>query len=146
MIIFGADHAGFELKEYLKNYLYNKGLEIYDAGAFELDNEDSFADIVPKAIKVLKESKDSKAIIICGSGVGVCVASNRYKGVYDCNAHSVKEITKAREHNNINVLNLGGRVISKGKAKKIVDAFLATECLGGKYQKRMAVTDSYSEE
>lgn len=143
MIIFGADHAGFELKEYLKTYLYNKGFEIYDAGAFEYDSEDSFANIVPKAIKVLQESKDSKAIIICGSGVGVCIASNRFKGVYACNCHSVKEVVKAREHNNINVLNLGGRVISKGKAKKIVDAFIATECLGGKYLDRMLVTDGY---
>ena len=62
MIIFGADHAGFELKEYLKTYLYNKGFEIYDAGAFEYDSEDSFANIVPKTIKVLQESKDSKAM------------------------------------------------------------------------------------
>lgn len=145
MIIFGADHAGFELKEYLKTYLYNLGYEIYDAGAYEQDPEDSFADIVPKAIKVLKENKDNKAIVICGSGVGVCVASNRYKGVYACNAHSPKEISKAREHNNINVLNLGGRVISKGKAKKIVDAFLKTEHLGGKYLKRMQKLDKYAD-
>lgn len=143
MIIFGADHAGFELKEYLKTYLYNKGYEIYDAGAFEEDGNDSFAEITPKAIKALKEHKDNKAIIICGSGVGVCIASNRFSGVYAANCHSVKEVVKAREHNNINVLNLGGRVISKGKAKKMLDAFLATEHLGGKYTKRMLATDKY---
>ena len=144
MIIFGADHAGFELKEYLKAYLYNKGYEIYDAGAFEEDNSDSFAEITPKAIKVLKENKDSKAVIICGSGVGVCIASNRFKGVYAANCHTVNEVIKAREHNNINVLNLGGRVVSKAKAKKMLDAFLGTEHLGGKYTKRMTDTDSYN--
>ena len=120
MIIFGADHAGFELKEYLKTYLYNKGYEIYDAGAFEEDGNDSFAEITPKAIKALKEHKENKAIIICGSGVGVCIASNRFSGVYAANCHSVKEVVKAREHNNINVLNLGG-----------------------KYTKRMLATDKY---
>ncbi len=144
MIIFGADHAGFELKEYLKDYLYKQGYEIYDAGAFEVDNNDSFADIVPEVIKVLKESADNKAIIICGSGVGVCVASNRYNGVYAANCHSVKEVTKAREHNNINVLNLGGRTICKFKAKRILDAYLKTEHLGGKYLERMQKLDTYN--
>ncbi len=143
MIIFGADHAGFELKEYLKTYLYNQGYEIYDAGAFELNPEDAFSDIVPKVIKVMQENEDSKAVVICGSGVGVCIASNRYKGVYACNCHSVEEVIKAREHNNINVLNLGGRVISKLKAKKILEAFLVTDCLGGKYLDRMHDTDKY---
>ncbi len=143
MIIFGADHAGFDLKEYLKTYLYNKGYEIYDAGAFEEDANDSFAQITPKAIKVLKENADSKAVIICGSGVGVCIASNRFKGVYAANCHTVDEVIKAREHNNINVLNLGGRVISKAKAKKMLDAFLGVEHLGGKYTDRMKATDNY---
>lgn len=145
MIVFCADHAGFELKEYLKDYLYKQGYEIYDAGAFEIDEEDSFADITPKAIKALKQNKDNKAIIICGSGVGVCIASNRFKGVYSANCHSVKEVKKAREHNGINVLNLGGRVISKFKAKKMVNAFLGTKALGGKYEKRMKKLDTYQD-
>ena len=143
MIIFAADHGGFKLKEYLKTYLYNKGYEIYDAGAFELDNQDSFADITPKAIKVLKENKGSRAIILCGAGVGACIASNRFKGVYAANCHTVKEVVLARGHNNINVLNLGGRFISKGKAKKLVDIFLRAEHNGGKYTKRMNTTDNY---
>ncbi len=145
MIIFGADHAGFELKEYLKDYLYKQGYEIYDAGAFEIDGEDSFADITPEAIKVLRQDKNNKAVIICGSGVGVCIASNRFKGVYAANCHSVKEVKKAREHNGINVLNLGGRVISKCKAKRILNAFLTTDSLGGKYEKRMKKLDTYED-
>lgn len=141
MIVFGADHAGFELKEYLKKYLFDQGYEIYDAGAYVLDEQDSFADITPKAIKVLQADPNNRAIIICGSGVGVCIASNRHKGVYACNCHSVKETIKARQHNNINVLNLGGRVICKCRAKAIVKAFLNTEHLGGKYLERMTKLD-----
>lgn len=145
MIILGADHGGFELKEYLKDYLYKQGHEIYDVGAFEYEGLDSFAEVIPEVIKLLRQDESNRAIVLCGSGVGVCVGCNRYKGVYAANCHEAAEAQLARMHNNINVLNLGGRFISKSKAKKMVKAFLETECIGGKYIDRMERTNTYND-
>ena len=138
MIIIGCDHAGFELKEKIKKYLINKNeYAIVDVGAFKLDNEDNFSKYVKLMLKSFDENKSSRIIAVCGSGVGMSIGLNKHKGVFCVLGYSEDEVKTARQHNDVNALALGGRVLSFARAKKIIDVFLSTEHLGGKYKKRM---------
>jgi len=142
MIILGADHGGFELKEIIKQYLIEKGIEILDIGSYKIDNLDNFPEIaIPLAQKVANNEYE-KGILICGSGVGVCMAANRIKGVRAVNAYSEEVAKLSRQHNNANVLCLGGRLISVEDAKNILDTWLNTEFLDGKYNLRNEMLDN----
>ena len=141
MIILGSDHAGLELKEKLKEFLQKKGYDLVDVGAFKEDANDSFADYVKLMIKAFSQSKEAKIIAVCGSGVGMSIGLNRNKGIYCVLGYSENEVETARLHNNANALALGGRVLTLAKAKKLVDKFLNTEHLGGKYLERMKNLD-----
>lgn len=142
MIILGADHAGFELKENIKNYLIEQNEDIVDVGAFKVDQEDDFSTFVKLMAKAFSGNAEAKIVACCGSGVGMNIGLNKIKGVFSCLGHSVEEVKKAREHNNINALALGGRTTTFNLAKKMVEAFLTTEHLGGKYTKRMEEIDN----
>ena len=142
MIIIGADHGGFELKEIIKEYLNGKNIEFYDIGSYELDNLDNFPEIaIPLAQKVASKEYES-GILVCGSGVGVCMAANRVKGVRAVNAYSDEVAKLSRQHNNSNILCLGGRLISVDQAKSIIDTWLKTEFLYGKYNLRNEMLDN----
>ena len=141
MIILGADHAGFDLKEELKNYLQELNEDILDVGAYKVDSEDDFSSFVKLMAKSFKDYPDSQIIAVCGSGVGMNIGLNKQKGIFCCLGHSTEEVSKAREHNNINALALGGRTTELENAKQMVKAFLTTEHLGGKYTKRMTDID-----
>ena len=141
MIILGADHAGFELKETLKNYLQELNEDILDVGAYKVDSEDDFSTFVKLMAKSFKDYPDSQIIAVCGSGVGMNIGLNKQKGVFCCLGHNVEEVVKSREHNNINALALGGRTTEVENAKQMVKAFLTTKHLGGKYTKRMTDID-----
>ena len=142
MIILGADHGGFELKEIIKEYLKEKNIEFYDIGSYELDNLDNFPEIaIPLAQKVASKEYE-KGILVCGSGVGVCMAANRVKGVRAVNAYSEEVAKLSRQHNNSNILCLGGRLISVENAKNIIEVWLNTEFLDGKYNLRNEMLDT----
>ena len=142
MIILGADHGGFEMKEKIKEYFASKNIEFFDNGSYENDDLDNFPEIaIPLAKKVANGEYD-KGILVCGSGVGVCMAANRIKGVRAVNAYSDEVAKLSRQHNNSNVLCLGGRLISEENAKNIIETWLNTEFLGGKYQVRNEMLDN----
>ena len=138
MIFIGFDHGGYELKNILKKYLEDSGYEVKDIGADSLQPLDDFSYYGKLLAKeVSKDIENNKGIYLCGSGVGACIICNRYKHCYAANCRDVESVVIARNHNNINILNIGGRFVSKEVAKKMVDAFLNTEFLGGKYKDRM---------
>lgn len=142
MIILGADHGGFEMKEKIKEYLTSKNIEFFDNGSYENDDLDNFPEIaIPLAKKVANGEYD-KGILVCGSGVGVCMAANRIKGARAVNAYSEEVAKLSRQHNNSNVLCLGGRLISEENTKNIIETWLNTEFLGGKYQVRNEMLDN----
>jgi ribose 5-phosphate isomerase B len=142
MIILGADHGGFELKEKIKEYFESKDIKFVDNGSYENDDLDNFPEIaIPLAQKVAN-GEFKKGILVCGSGVGVCMAANRIKGVRAVNAYSNEVAKLSRQHNNSNVLCLGGRLISEENAKDIINTWLNTEFLGGKYQARNEMLDN----
>ena len=125
-IAISADHGGFELKNELKTFLYEcyPEIEIIDAGAFEYDAEDDFPDMTKKLTEIIYNGKANKGIAICGSGVGASIVANKTSGIRAAVCHDVYSASQGVEHNNMNVLCMGGRVIKIGEAKKIVKSFL----------------------
>ena len=138
MIILGSDHAGFELKEQVKSFLMEQGHNIVDVGAFSVDPEDDFSHFVSLMAKANDNNKDTRIIAVCGSGVGMCIGLNKQKNVFCVLGHNAEEVKLAREHNNVNALALAGRKTSFEQAKEMINVFLSTKHLGGKYAKRMA--------
>ena len=141
MIIIGADHGGFELKERIKKYFDENKIEYFDIGAKVEDSNDNFPEIALPLAKEVANNKYEKGILICGSGVGVCMAANRVKGVRAVNCVSEEIAKMSRLHNDSNVLCLGGRFVSEEEAIKIIDVWFNTEFLGGKYKIRNKMLD-----
>ena len=142
MIILAADHGGFELNQKIKQMFSEKGIDYADVGAHRFDALDNFPSYVARGVKAVLDNR-SVGIFICGSGIGISMAANRRRGIRAALCHSVEYAKLAREHNNANVLCLGGRFLEFEEAEKIIDAFLNTEFLGGKYTARMAMLERY---
>lgn len=141
MIILASDHAGFNLKNKLKNWLFKKHIDFVDVGAKSLDNEDSYVEYAKKAMDLMKEEPLKKAILICGSGVGMCIVANRSKNVRAVIGTSQKIVKQAVAHNNANALCIGARNTSFSTAKGFVKIFLNSTFLSGKYLKRIDTID-----
>ncbi len=118
-----ADHAGYPLKEEVRGYLERLGHEVIDLGAFNTEPSDypDFADAVGRA---LTAGRAERGILICGSGVGVCVAANKIPGIRACMCHDHYSAHQGVEHDNMNVLVLGARIIGQELAFDLVAAFL----------------------
>ncbi|HLR91142.1 MAG TPA: RpiB/LacA/LacB family sugar-phosphate isomerase [Balneolaceae bacterium] len=133
-----ADHGGFLLKEELKDSLQKLGYELTDFGAFELDQEDDYPESILPLARALSEGKVKKGIAVCGSGVGAAIVANKLPGV---RAALITESYSARqgvEHDDMNMLCIGGRVIGSALALVIVQAFLKARYIGsGRYQRRL---------
>jgi ribose 5-phosphate isomerase B len=126
-----ADHAGYFLKEDVRGYLERLGHEVIDLGAFNAEPSDypDFAEAVGKA---LQAGRAERGILICGSGVGVCVAANKMFGIRACMCHDHYSAHQGVEHDNMNVLVLGARIIGVELAFDLVSAFL-----GAKFQSQV---------
>lgn len=135
-IVFASDHAGFELKEHLKNVVASLGYEVEDVGAYTYNKDDDYPDYVaPAARAVSNDYGNTKAIVIGGSGQGEAIVANRFAHVravvYVGEPHSALSqgqnmLTLTREHNNANILSLGARFLSKEDSEHIVRAWLET--------------------
>lgn len=140
MIYLAADHAGFELKEEMKEYLIVQGMQIEDLGAFECNLDDDYPDFVVSVAKKVAESPDqNRGIVLGGSGQGEAIVSNRFKGVravvyYGGNLDIVK---LSRQHNNANILALGARFLSREQAIEAVKVWLETSFEGGRHERRI---------
>lgn len=119
-----ADHAGYPLKEEVRGYLERLGNEVIDLGAFNAEPSDypDFAEAVGRA---LQAGRAERGILICGSGVGVCVAANKMFGIRACMCHDHYSAHQGVEHDNMNVLVLGARIIGQELAFDLISAFLA---------------------
>lgn len=140
-IILAADHGGFELKEIIKEYL-TKDYEIEDLGTYNNDSVD-YPDYGIKAGEAINKGIASKAIIVCGTGIGISIAANKVPGIRAALCHNVEYAKLSRQHNNANVLALGGRFLQAQEAKDIVDAWLNTEFEDGRHQKRINKINEY---
>jgi ribose 5-phosphate isomerase B len=132
----GCDHAGFELKETIKNYLTGKGIEIIDKGTYSCDSVDypDFAHAVSNAV-VDKEVKFG--ILICGSGNGINMAANKHAGIRAALCWRKEVASLARQHNDANILTLPARYLSGDEGIEITDAFLSADFEGGRHANRV---------
>jgi len=142
-IILATDHAGFDLKNHVKEYLEKKKYNVEDFGAYEYDALDGYPDFILPAARVVGNSKSTFGIIFGGSGQGEAIAANRVKGVravvyYD---GPKKIIELSRQHNDANILSLGARFISKKKAIEVIDLWLKTPFEGGRHLTRIRKLD-----
>lgn len=136
IIPMASDHAGFELKEYLREKLTEKGYQIKDMGTYSADSVD-YPDMIHPLAKEINAGNYEFGIIMCGSANGVSMVANKYQNVR-CALCWQEEIAQlAKQHNNANIISLPARFISKEKALSIVDAYLNTEFEGGRHQKRV---------
>lgn len=128
MIYIGSDHAGYELKEKLKIFLKDLGLETKDLGAFEYNEDDDYPDFITPVALAVKDTEGSLGVVLGGSGQGEQIVANKIDGIraieyYGGNLEIVK---LGREHNDANILSLGARFISEGEARKAIMAFIET--------------------
>lgn len=141
MIYLASDHAGFALKEKIKKHFDKQGLEYVDLGTTSDESVDYPIYAKKLANKVL-EDENSKGILVCGTGIGMSIAVNRFKRIRGALCASVKNAYFARRHNNANVLIMGGRNKLMGfKYKKIINTFINTEFEGGRHKKRIELLD-----
>lgn len=127
-IFIGADHRGFELKNKLIEYIQEKNIRVEDLGAFELDPLDDNPDYAQKVAQtVLQNPKEFLGIVICGSGNGVAMAANRFKGVYCGLGFDLHQVKHMRENDHINMLAIPADYIELEVAKKFVDVFLSSQ-------------------
>lgn len=144
-IYIGADHNGFELKENLESFLGRSGHEIVDAGDVKRDPDDDFPQFAGRAMSMLlaDHDKDAKAILICGSGQGMCMAANRFKGVRASLCWNLTEARSARNDDDSNVLCLSARSLDAAQAQAIVTTFLSTPFAGApRYKRRIHQLDN----
>ncbi|MDO8503903.1 MAG: ribose-5-phosphate isomerase [bacterium] len=125
-IYIGADHGGYQLKEELKAFLAQKGYEVEDLGAKTLDPQDDYPDFVIPTAREVAQNLGSFGIVLGRSGNGEAIAANKVEGIRAALCLSEEMAKKAREHNDANVLSLGGDFVDSDTAKKIVETFLNT--------------------
>ncbi|MGB0327335.1 MAG: ribose 5-phosphate isomerase B [Akkermansiaceae bacterium] len=135
-IAVGADHGGVELKNALVEALKAAGREIVDYGTHVTDSVD-YSDFANEVARAVHEERADRGILVCTSGVGVCLAANRFRDVRAANVRTVEETKITRSHNDANVLCLGQTVVTEEVAKDMVEAFLSTDFEGGRHEQRL---------
>lgn len=135
-IFLGADHGGYELKDQIAAYLKSSGQTVTDLGTNNSDSVDypEYGHLVAKSVVA---NQGSLGIVVCGSGIGISIAANKVEGIRAALCHCVEYAKLAKQHNNANVLALGGRFLTKEEAIEIVDTFLTTAFEGGRHQLRI---------
>jgi len=132
----GTDHAGVELKDWTVELLQSKGHEVVDFGPYSKDRVD-YPDYAHKVARAVIEESAAQGILICGSGIGMSMAANKHHGIRAALCHDAYTAMVAREHNDANILCFGERIVGKGVAESIIDAWLANSFEGGRHIQRV---------
>ncbi|HIM62143.1 MAG TPA: ribose-5-phosphate isomerase [Dehalococcoidia bacterium] len=134
----GADHAGFELKGDIVKWLESEGHQVNDIGAHELDPDDDYPDFAVAVAGSVLKGDSERGIVICGSGVGACITANKVKGIRACLCHDTYSARQGVEHDNMNVVCIGGRVIGIELTKVVLESFLNANFLPEpRFQRRL---------
>ncbi|MFL2915875.1 MAG: ribose 5-phosphate isomerase B [Nitrospinia bacterium] len=139
-IAIASDHGGFELKECIISHLLNTDWDVDDLGPHSGDSVD-YPDFGIKIAEAVSEKKVERGIVICGTGIGMSIVVNRYPQIRGALCTDLFTAKLCREHNDSNILVMGGRVIGKGLATEIVNTWLKTPFSGGRHQKRLDKID-----
>ena len=136
-ITIGSDHGAVELKDFVKKFLATfPDVEVNDVGIFGTDSAD-YPDIAEKVCADVVEKKSDRGIVLCGTGIGISIAANKIKGIRCALCNDVYSAKKSREHNDANVLAMGGRVMGFGLAEEIVRVWVTTDFEGGRHERRI---------
>ncbi len=136
-IAIAADHAGFALKEKLRQRLAEEGHELVDFGADSADSCD-YPDFAQPVAREVAEGRADRGILVCSTGIGMSIAANKVTGIRAAPAQSEDEVRLTRAHNDANVLTLGARYLDEPQAAGLVEIFLHTEFQGGRHARRIA--------
>jgi ribose 5-phosphate isomerase B len=140
-IAIGADHAGFQLKEKIIEHIKNKGIDVKDCGTYTEESCD-YPVITQNVVKEILDENCNLGILVCGTGIGMSICANRFKGIRAALCGDTFSAHCSRSHNNANVLCLGARVTGCGLALDIVDNWLDSEFLGGRHQRRVDMIEN----
>lgn len=135
-LVLGADHGGFDLKENIKEYLKEQGIEFTDYGTLTGERCD-YPDIAKKVAEAVADGTFDRGILVCGTGIGIGIAANKVPGIRAALCHDTFSARASRNHNNANILTMGQRVIGEGLALDIVDVWLESEFEGGRHERRV---------
>ena len=134
----GADHAGFELKGEIVRWLESEGHQVNDIGAHVLDPNDDYPDFAVAVARSLCLGEEERGVVICGCGVGACITANKVKGIRACLCHDTYSARQGVEHDDMNVICIGGRVIGVELTKVVLEAFLDARFLPEpRFQRRL---------
>ena len=135
-ICIASDHAGFRLKEYIKDFLINKNISIIDLGPAD-ENSVDYPDYAKKLGNRIKLKKSDVGILVCGSGTGMAISANKIKTIRAAVCYNLNSTRLSRQHNNANIIALGARLTKKKLSLKLVEAFLRTKFEGGRHLRRV---------
>ena len=135
-ICISSDHAGFDVKEYIKEFIIKSNISITDLGPY-LDKSVDYPDYAKKVSSRVSKKKSDVGILVCGSGTGMAISANKIKGIRAAVGYNIKSTQLSRLHNNANILCLGSRLIKKKDINKIVSVFLRTKFEGGRHKRRI---------
>jgi ribose 5-phosphate isomerase B len=135
-IALGADHAGFLLKQAIKQHLSDRGIAVEDMGTDSAESVD-YPDFAQRVGEAVAAGSAERGILCCGTGIGMAIAANKVPGIRAANVHNQEEARMSREHNDANVLTLGERTTDTAAALDIVDLWLSAKFLGGRHARRV---------
>ena len=135
-VCIASDHAGYKLKEDIKNYLINKNISVFDVGPYDNQSVD-YPDFAKKLGNRIKHNKSDAGILVCGSGTGMAISANKIRTIRAAVCYNLKSTRLSRQHNNANIIALGSRLTKKKLSLKLVDIFLKTKFEGGRHLRRV---------
>ncbi len=135
-ICIASDHAGFQLKELIKDFLINKNISIIDLGPIN-DKSVDYPDYAKKVTNRVKLKKSEVGILVCGTGTGMAISANKTKKIRAAVCYNLKSTRLSRQHNNANIITIGSRLTKKNMALKLVSVFLKTKFEGGRHLRRV---------
>ena len=135
-IALGADHAGYQLKDQIKQHLEQQGIGVQDEGTSSAESVD-YPDYARVVAHDVSQQRADLGILVCGSGIGMAITANKVDGIRAANVSTEYEAQMSREHNNANVLALGARILNSDQAFAIVDKWLTTQFAGGRHERRV---------
>lgn len=135
-IALGADHAGYQLKDQIKQHLEQQGISVQDEGTSSAESVD-YPDYARAVAHDVSEHRADLGILVCGSGIGMAITANKVDGIRAANVSTEYEAQMSREHNNANVLALGARILNADQALAIVDKWLTAQFAGGRHERRV---------
>ncbi len=143
-IAIGSDHAAFDMKEMVKHFLQSQKIEVQDCGTYSSERAD-YPDYAIKVSKAVVSKEAELGILLCGSGIGVSIVANRFKGVRAALCRTECDAEMSKKHNDANVLCIGARVNTEDEIKKIVSAWLANSFEGGRHADRLKIFEDLGE-